>query len=299
MIPSPMLLPRFDFQAPGSLAEACDLLAASNGNARLMAGGTDLLVKMKRGTLVTPLVISLGRLTSLVEVDREEGKLRLGSCSTMARLAADPMIREGWQALAEGAASVGGPLVRNRATVGGNIVNARPCADTVPPLIALGARITLQSSRADRVAELDGFLTSPGRCNIKGDEILTRIEIPPPPPHSGSRYIKITRRAAMEVTIVGCAASVVLDDTKSRVVTARLVFTSVAPVPFRVVSAENIIVGHRPTMAVIEEAAREARRLAPAIGDHRAAQDYRLQMVTVTARRALVSAIERAGGRVS
>jgi carbon-monoxide dehydrogenase medium subunit len=298
VIPASFLLPRFEFEAPASVTVACELLAQADGEGRLMAGGTDLLVKMKRGALAPRLVISLSRIEELTRVDYAEGTLCLGACTTMARIAAAPEIVASWQALAEGAGWVGGPVIRNRATVGGNIINARPCADTLPPLIALGAKLRLQSSTGARTVELDGFMKGPGRCGIESGEVLTSIELPAPPLHSGSCYIKITRRAAMEVTIVGCAASVVLDAASERVTQARLVFTSVAPISLRIPSAESIVEGQAPTAQVLQAAAEEARRVAPAIGDHRAPQDYRSDVVAVIARRALKAAIERAGGTV-
>ena len=293
-----MLLPRFDFEAPASMTAACELMAQADGEGRLMAGGTDLLVKMKRGTMAPRIVISLGRVDELTKIELVDDNLKLGACATMARIAADPLIRSSWQALAEGAGWVGGPIIRNRATVGGNVANARPCADTLPPLIALGAKLRLQSNRGERTVDVDGFVTAPGKCGIERDEILASIDVPAPPQNAGSHYIKITRRAAMEVTIVGCAASVVLDAARERVTQARLVFTSVAPIPFRIPSAERIVEGQAPTAQVIEAAAQEAQKVAPAIGDHRAPQDYRVELVMVTARRALKTAIERAGGRV-
>jgi CO/xanthine dehydrogenase FAD-binding subunit len=168
----------------------------------------------------------------------------------------------------------------------------------LPPLISLGAKLRLLSKRGARTVDLDGFVTAPGRCGIDNDELLASIEVPAPSPNAGSHYIKITRRAAMEVTIVGCAASVVLDAAGELVLQARLVFTSVAPTPLRIPSAEAVLEGQAPTLRLIEAAADEARRVAPAIGDHRAPQDYRTELVAVTARRALKTAIERAGGRV-
>ncbi len=293
-----MRLPRFDFEAPGSLPMAWELLDQAQNDARVMAGGTDLLLKMKRGSLAPRIVISLGRLDSLRRIEPVEHGLRLGSCTPMSRIASHALVLASFQALAEGAGSVGGPIIRNRASVGGNIVNARPCADTLPPLIALQATLQLTSKDGQRTLPIDGFVTAPGQCAIRPNEILSAIDLPTPAPNSGSHYIKITRRAAMEVTIVGCAASVVLDAAKQRVVQARLVYTSVAPIPLRIRSAEALIEGEVPTTRLLDAAAREAQRLAPAIGDHRAPQHYRSELVAVTTRRTLTTAIERAGGRV-
>ena len=300
MIPG-MLLPRFDYEAPDTAQEAAALLAQADGTASLLAGGTDLLVKMKRKLMRPRLLVSLGRVHGLRGVELSHGGgVRLGALASMTRLADSEPLRHGWTAVAEGAAVVGGPLIRNRATVGGNVVNARPCADTVPPLMALGARLHLQGPSGARVAALDGFISGPGETAIERDEVLTAIEIPPVEQGSlGSCYIKITRRASMEVTVCGCAASVVLDPALRRITRARLVFTSVAPVPLRVRQCEPLLEGQALTMATLEAAAAKARQLAAPITDHRAPEFYRSQMVQVMARRALRSAVVRAGGEVA
>lgn len=294
-----MLLPAFEFAAPQSTDAACALLAQAPGEARLIAGGTDLLVRIKRGVLAPRLVISLARIGGLDSIEPFDGGLRLGACASMSAIAASGAVASRWRALAEGAGSVGGPIIRNRATLGGNIVNARPCADTLPPLIALQARLRLCSSGGQRMIDVDGFVQAPGQCAIAADEVLTAIELADPPARAGSAYLKLTRRAAMEVTIVGCAASVHLDAAGERITHARLVFTSVAPVPLRIESAEAVLLGQAPTARLLQQAAEEAQRVAPAIGDHRAPKDYRVEMVAVSAHRALRAAIERAGGRIA
>ncbi len=298
VVPAPMFLPRFDFEAPASVPAACEILDQAREEGRVLAGGTDLLVKMKRGVLAPRVVISLGRLDSLASIAVSGAGLRLGSCATMSHVAAHPDICASWQALAEGAGAVGGPIVRNRATVGGNVVNARPCADTLPPLIALDATLELESREGCRHVPIEGFVQAAGRCAMRTDEILTSITLPSPPPNAGSHYVKVTRRAAMEVTLVGCAASVVLDAARQRVLRVRLVYTSVAPIPLRIPAAEKKVEGEPPSLRLLEAAAHEAKRLAPVLGDHRAPQDYRADLVFVTTCRALRGAIERAGGTV-
>ncbi len=330
-----MLLPRFEYEAPATLGEALGRLAAEKGEARILAGGTDLLVKMKRRVLRPRLLISLRRIRDLDRIDATEtGGVRIGALTTMSALAGGwssrpegrnlrtslpggrnpyPTARRfqalawdtsasawdtpgvpGYAALVEGAAAVGGPIIRNRATVGGNIVNARPCADTVPALIALGAQVHLESCAGRRVLDIDGFLTGPGETAIRGDEVLTSIELPPAVPFHGSCYLKLTRRATMEVTIVGCAVRIDLEEDRRTVRTARLVFASVAPAPLRVRSAEQAIEGRIPDAALIRESAMLARDAARPIDDCRAPADFRTAMVEVLARRAIQRAIDRA-----
>ena len=296
-----MILPQFEYEAPRTIEDAVALLARAGADARVLAGGTDLLVKMKRGGLAARLVVSLGRVAGLAHVEPGDGGgLRVGALATMAHLANHRLLVGPWTGLAEGAASVGGPIVRNRATVGGNIVTARPCADTVPPLMALGARLRLQAEGATRTLDLDGFVTGPGETLIKPGEVLTAIEVPAPAsPHAGSCYLKITRRAAMEVTIVGCAASVELDEARGSVTRARLVFASVAPFSLRIGEAERVLEGHVPDDATVRAAAAVAARAARPIDDCRAPAWFRTEMVELTARRALGLALERAGWRTA
>jgi CO/xanthine dehydrogenase FAD-binding subunit len=228
----------------------------------------------------------------------EGGALRIGALTTMTELSDAPAPHGRVAGLAEGAAAVGGPIIRNRATVGGNIVNGRPCADTVPPLIALGARLQLAGPLSRRTLDLDGFITGPGRTGIRDDEILCSIDVPAAvSARSGSAYVKITRRAAMEVTIVGCAASVELAGDGCTIARARLVFASVAPTPVRAAEAERVVVGEVASDELIRKAGWLARQAATPIDDCRAPAEYRLEMVDVLARRALRRALERAGWR--
>jgi carbon-monoxide dehydrogenase medium subunit len=301
-----MLLPRFDFASPATLEPTLELLAEAGSEARLLAGGTDLLVKMKRGELAPRLVVSLARIPELARLAVSDSGLTLGPLCTMTELATSPLLTgmPAWAGLAEGAASVGGPIIRNRATVGGNIANARPCADTVPPLMTLGARLLLESrDRGLRTATLDGFITGPGQTALRSDEVLTGIELPAAAGPSGSSYLKITRRGSMEVTLVGCAASVTLDADGATVKSARAVLTSVAAVPLPVPDVQKALagcaVGEPALEQALQEAAEAARCTARPIDDHRAPAFYRSEMAAVTARRALRAAVERAAGRAS
>ncbi len=292
-----MLLPRFEYEAPPDLDAAVARLAESCGEARVLAGGTDLLVKLRRGSSKPRLVVSINRISGLHGIQSGDGHaLRIGALTTMTDLAGSLVLHGGLAGIAEGAAAVGGPLIRNRATVGGNIVNGRPCADTVPPLIALGAKLCLQGMGTRRTIDLDGFITGPGQTLIRDDEVLSSIEVPAATsPHAGSAYMKITRRAAMEVTIAGCAAAVELGDDRQTITRARLVLASVAPAPARAFEAEQAIVGEKASDDLIREAGRLAGLAASPIDDCRAPAGYRLEMVDVLARRAFSRALGRAG----
>jgi carbon-monoxide dehydrogenase medium subunit len=227
-----------------------------------------------------------------------DGGLRIGPLTTMSAIASSALMTGAFVALAEGAAVVGGPAIRNRATVGGNIVSARPCADTMPPLVAFGASVRLVGPSGSRTTSLEGFIGGPGQPSMSRDEILTAIDVPAPPPWRGSCYLKLTRRAAMEVTVVGCAASVDLEADRRTVARVRVVLASVAPMPLRAREAEGWLVGQVPEEGRIAGAARAAADAACPIDDCRAPAAFRRQIVDVLARRALNAAISRATGHL-
>jgi carbon-monoxide dehydrogenase medium subunit len=296
-----MFLPRFEYEAPESLDAALNLMAgAARDEAAALAGGTDLLVRMKRGQFAPRLVVSLRRVPFLSGLaPTSEGGLRIGSLTTMSAIAGSALVTGPFVALAEGAGVVGGPAIRNRATIGGNIVSARPCADTVPPLVALGASIRLVGPAGARTVPLDGFVVGPGQPSMGRGEIVIGIDLPAPQARRGSCYLKLTRRAAMEVTVVGCAASVDLEPDGRTVARVRVVLASVAPTPLRARAAEDALVGHAADEGNIASAARAAADAASPIDDCRAPAAFRRQIVEVLTRRALMSAIGRAANGVS
>jgi len=290
-----MILPRFEYEAPESLEGALDLIAGAGGDAFVLAGGTDLLVKMKRGLARPRVVVSLRRVPSLSGIERTaDGGLRIGPLTTMSAVAGNRLLTGPFIALAEGAAVVGGPAIRNRATIGGNIVSARPCADTMPPLVAFGASVRLVGPAGSRTASLEGFISGPGQPSMGRDEILAAVDVPAAPAWRGSCYLKFTRRAAMEVTVVGCAASVDLEADRRTVARVRVVLASVAPTPLRAREAEDWLVGQVAGKDRIVGAARAAADAASPIDDCRAPAAFRQQIVDVLTRRALTAAISRA-----
>jgi carbon-monoxide dehydrogenase medium subunit len=292
-----MLLPRFEFVCPESLEEACAVLAAHGPSAAVVAGGTDLVVKMKKGTIRPERVVSLSRLRSGAPVTRRaDAGLVVDPLATMSELARSPELRAPFESVAEGAASVGSPLVRNRATVGGNLVSARPCADTAPPLVCWKAALRLRSAGGERTLDLESFITGPGETGIRPDEILVSIEVEPPPRTAGSAFVKLIRRATLEVTIASAAVTVALDESGETIEDVRIALGSVAPVPLRAAKAEAVLRGERPDEERLAHAAAEAAREARPIDDVRGSAAYRHEMVEVLVRRAAKTALVRAGG---
>ena len=292
-----MLLPKFEYHAPTGLSEACDVLAKHNGQAKVLAGGTDLLVNMKKKLVAPKYVLGLDRLAELQGVASQKGELAIGALVTAAELAGHPKVRKSLAPLAVGAGKLGSPLIRNRATLGGNIVTARPAADLAPPLLALGARVVLTGPTGEREVPLDEFFLGPGQTVIKPAEILTRVLIPGLEPGSGGAYEKLGLRKTLEIAIVNVAAVLTLNAKGDKIASARVVLGAVAPTPIRARQAEKSLVGKAASANSFAKAAAAAAQDAKPITDHRGSAEYRRLMVEVLTRRALDKALEQARGK--
>jgi CO/xanthine dehydrogenase FAD-binding subunit len=292
-----MLLPRFEYYEPATLTEACRMMAELRGSVRPIAGGTDLVVNMRRRTIAPDHVVSLSRIKELCSLDFSCRTFTIGACCTVASLAESPEIDSGFHALHEGALSLGSPLVRNLATVGGNLVTARPAADLPPPLMVYGGSVTLQSSQEQRFVPLDQFFLGPGRTVMKPAEILTSIVVETPPAFSGSSYIKLGTRRALEISIVSACCFLTLERPGGRIQSARIVLGAVAPVPIRARDAEKTLIGEIPNRSLFVEAGETAAGESKPIDDHRGTAEYRRAMVSVLTQKTLQAALERAQAR--
>ena len=289
-----MLLPKFQYHDPKALDEATRLMGEIRGEASVLAGGTDLLVNMKMGKTAPKHVISLSRIEELRGIRREQGALTLGACVTAGELKEQEEIKAEFNGLCQSAGSLGSPLIRNLATVGGNIVTARPAADLPPSLMAYGASILLKKKNGERRLPLESFFKGPGQTMIEPEEILCAVILNEPPPYSGGGYVKLGVRKALEISLVNVAAFFALDGPSGPIKEARIVLGAVAPVPVRSPSAEAVLMGERPDDALFEKAGNAAAKDAKPIDDFRGSAEYRREMVKVLTRRALKLAYEEA-----
>ena len=289
-----MRLPRFNYHEPTTLEEACQIMGDLKESARPIAGGTDLLVSMKKGQISPDSVVSLGKLKELKDVSWSGDLFRIGACRTVARLSDSSEIAAWFGALATGAGLLGSPLIRNLATIGGNLVTARPAADLPPPLMAYEASVLLKSHSAERRVPLDQFFVGPGLTVMKPDEIMTEVQIERPPARSGSSYIKLGTRKALEISIVSVAAFAALDERNGTLSAARIVLGAVAPTPLRAGAAERLLLGEKPADRLFQAAAKAAATDSLPIDDFRGSASYRRAMVAVLTERALKEAVERA-----
>ena len=287
------------FVAPTALDDALAVLAA-DPEARPIAGGTDLVVASRQGRRPLPdSIVAIDRIERLAETRFDPDGLVLGALTSHAWLAATPQIRTGWSAVADAAAIVGSPATRSTGTLGGNLMNASPAAETTAPLIVLDAVATLEiaggGSRDVAVADL---ATGPGRTLAAPGELLTRVRVPAPPPNSGSAYIRLEYRRAMEIAVVGAAALVTLGDPgpSATISTARIALTAVAPTVVRAPSAEETLRGAVADLGACRAAGDAAAAGASPIDDVRASADYRRAMLRVVVTRTVAAAIERARG---
>jgi len=292
-----MRLPKFEFHEPATVDEACRMIDELGEKARILAGGTDLFVNMKKRLFAPDHLVSLDRIESLAQLDSSNGSLRLGACLKAAEIAESDVVKSDFPALSEGASKLGSPLIRNLATVGGNLVTARPAADFPPSLMAYGATLVLKSGNGERTIPLSEFIQAPGQTAISPLEILESVLIEKPAPQSGSAYIKLGVRQALEISLVNIAALLTLDASGNTITVARVVMGSVAPTPLFSSSAEKVLFGEKPSNDLFEAAGEAAASDSRPIDDFRASANYKRAMVKELTRRALALAYDRVQNR--
>lgn len=284
-----MILPDFDYYIPASLQEACALLAEKGPGAKVLAGGTDLINKMKHGLMAPEALISLKELNQLTAIDYVPGKGHvIGARATHNAISNSELLQKKYLSICEAAQHMANNQVRNVGTIGGNIVNAVPSADLPPILIALGALITLVSTKGERVIPLEEFFAGPGKTHLAQDEILTEIIIPDNA-FTGSTYIKFGLRRSGALAVVGVAVAVEMENNICK--DARIALGAVAPIPMRAKKAEAMIKGKAVTEELLEQVGVCASTECKPISDIRGSEEYRRDMVRVFTKRALRKAI--------
>jgi carbon-monoxide dehydrogenase medium subunit len=291
-----MLLPKFAYHDPSDAEEACSILAHYGPEAKALAGGTDILVNLKKRLIAPGHLVNLGRVASLGQMGTDASDLIIGATVTVSALAAAAEIEQSLPALGQGARGLGSPLVRNRATIGGNICSARPAADLPPSLIAYGASVMLKHAGGERRIPLADFFKGPGMTAMAPGELVAAVHVPHPPSNAGAAYLNLGVRSSQDCNIVNVAAYLEIgaDDT---IVRARIVMGSVGPVPLRAPSAEKLLKGEPPSETLFQKAGVAASGDATPILDFRGSAGYRRDMVAVLTRRTLTMALEQIHSR--
>jgi len=275
---------RYDYHRPSSLAEA-HALKAEIGDARFIAGGTDLMIRVRDKEVRPKALISLRNVAGLAGVTMAGGGARIGAATTIADIARHAELGRAFPVLVEAAGRVGGPAVRNAGTVGGNLCNASPCADTALPLLVLDARLAIEGPRGGREIPLAELFRGPRSTSLAPDEIVTAVIVPAPAPGARAAFLK-KGRVKMDLSLASVAVLLELDgDTCA---TARVAAGSVAPTPIRLPAAEALLAGRRLTDDVVAAAAEAAMQGVSPITDVRSTAEYRRQIVGVYLRRAVL-----------
>jgi len=289
---------RFEYFAPQSLAEAIALFGEKGEGGRALAGGTDLVPQIKEGTDKIPMpsyLVSLRHVPELrgIEFSESDG-LRIGAAVTMAELDESPLVRERYRALADGAGVVGSTQTMNMATIGGNVCNAAPSADTAPALLAHETVAVIAGPDGERELPLSEFWRGPNATALQPGELLRALRLPPPPPNTGGVYVRQTPRKQMDIAVIGVAVLLTLEDDRIR--RARVALGAVAPTAIRAPETEAMLEGQPPGESLFAKAAQAAAAEARPISDQRGSAEFRRHLVRITTERCLHEAARRARG---
>ena len=288
-------LPKFEYVAPRNLTEACEYLSRYGREAKLLAGGTDLLLIMRRRELVPRFVIGLKNLPELdfIRVN-DDGGLTIGAMSTCWSIQHSPIIRQRYGFLAETAADIGSVENLHVSTIGGNLCGGLPCVDMPAPLLTVDAKVKLASTRGERLVPVESFFLGYEKTALTPDEILSEIQLPPEVLRSGGAYMKFHDRHMIDITTTGVGAFITLDADQQTITDAKIALTTSAPVPLRVKGADAALRGRILTDKLLDEVVELAAREAVPRSSWRSNKEFRLKLIRALVKRALRQAWHRA-----
>jgi CO/xanthine dehydrogenase FAD-binding subunit len=290
-----MLLPEFELHEPASIEDALKLKKNHGNDARLMAGGTDVLVLLKKKVISTETIISLLQIKNLSQIKENGKEIVIGACATMAQLSESPVIQEKFGALKLSCDNLGSHLIRNRATIGGNCCNASPAGDTMPSLMIYDAKVIIESTDGKREIPIKDFFKGPGITDLAAHEILTGFKLPIPPKNSGAHYIQLGKRQSSEINVVNVGSFLEYDPDTKTIINSRIALGSVAATPIRAQKAEALIKGKSAVTDTFYAAGETARKEdCKPIDDFRGSAAYRQAMIGVLTKRTLQAAFEQA-----
>src|SRR5579875_3818191 len=289
-------MPALNYAAPTTVKEAVALLAGASGTAKVLSGGTDLLVQLRSGRVRPDLIVDTKRIPGLIGISEESGAFVIGAATPGAVVEAHEGLKRAFPGVVEAMDLIGSQQIQGRATLAGNLCNASPAADSVPAMIAARATCVIAGPNGRRTAPVEAIVTGPGRTSLEKGEFIVEFHVPKPKPHQSDAYLRFIPRTEMDIAVVGCAVNVTLDN--SGVCTdARVVLGAVAPTQVIVEEAARALIGHRLDEATNAALDAAAQRACKPITDKRGTIEYRTKVAGVLARRAAKIAFERAGAR--
>ena len=286
----------FEYDAPSDLTSALQTFAEHNGRVRALAGGTDLIDQIRIGKFSPELLIDVKQLTELNVLEPHQDYFRLGAAVPCCDIYNNPVIASSYAALADSCRIIGGVQIQNRASVGGNLCNSGPAADSIPSLIALEATCVLGSSSGTREIPVEQFCTGPGQNVLENGEILIELRLPTPPSNSGSHYRRFIPRYEMDIAVVGVGAAVTLDESGQNFISAKIALGAVAPTPLYAKEASMSLVGQPVHADSIARAAELSQNIVRPIDDMRGTKAFRVHITGVLTRRVIEAAVQRARG---
>jgi CO/xanthine dehydrogenase FAD-binding subunit len=281
------------YEAPESLDRAVALLAAEPGEARVLAGGTDLLVQMRTDLIEPVLLVDIKGIAELRQITEEAGGFRIGAAVTGAELKEHPTLKGAWPGVVEAANLIGSTQVQGRATMGGNLCNGSPAADSVPALIAADAKACIVGPQGRREVPVEEVMLAPRALSLAKGELIASFVLPARPPRTGDAYLRFIPRTEMDIAVVGCGVCLTLDGQEV-CRAARISLGAVAERPLLVSAAGVALVGSKLDDAALQKLDAAARAACRPIDDKRGTKDYRIKVAGVLARRATQIALERA-----
>jgi len=283
----------FSFESPSTLAEALKIMKANGDKARPICGGTDLIIQMRAGVRQPAVIVDIKKVKEMRELKfSPKSGLKLGATVSCIDVAENADMRRHYPGLTEAAHLIGSLQIQNRASIGGNLCNGSPAADTTPALIALKAKARIAGGKATRDVPVEEFVLSPGRTVLKPGELLVQLLIPAPAPHSSDAYLRFIPRNEMDIAVVGVGASVTL--AGGVVKAARIGLGAVAATPLVADKAAESLIGKKLDESALATAAQLASEASSPIDDMRGTAEYRRHVTGVLTRRALTIAAERA-----
>ena len=289
-------MPSLSFTAPTTVDEAVKILAGSSGLAKVLSGGTDLLVQLRSGRMRPDIIVDTKRIPGMIGIREENDRFVVGAATSGAVIFENEALTHAWPGIVEGMDLIGSEQIQGRASLAGNLCNASPAADSVPALIAARATCVIAGPGGKREALVEAIVIGPGRTSLAKGEFIVEFHLPKPKPHQADAYLRFIPRTEMDIAVVGCGVNVTLD-AGGVCTDARVVLGAVAPTQLVVEDAAKALIGHRldePTLAALDAA---ARRACKPITDKRGTIEYRTKVAGVLARRAAAIAFERAGAR--
>ena len=282
-----------NYKSPNSIEEATALLAAANGNARILAGGTDLLVQIRGGFADPELIIDVKNIPELRAITSGSDGIQIGAAVSGAELGEHPIVSKVWPGVVEATELIGSTQIQGRASLGGNLCNASPAADTVPALVAAGATCRVAGAKGERTVPVEEITTGPGSTSLGNDEFVVDFSFPARPEHSGDAYLRFIPRTEMDIAVVGAGASLTLAEDGS-CKTARVSLGAVAPTVVVLEDGANALIGTKLDEDALGKLDIAARAACNPIDDKRGTVEFRTDVAGVLAKRAALIAKERA-----